>query len=210
LENIKFGTVGQQIPGVEIKIAKDKEILIKGPNVMAGYYHNKELTKEVIDADGWFHTGDLGFVTSEGFLIIIGRKKEMICLSSGKIAWPEQLELVLTGDRFITQAMVTGDGRSYLTALIIPDWEEVIRNLETLGIANQTPAQLVKDEKLFQVFKDRLAKINDQLADWEKIRKFILLTDEFAQEKDELTPTLKLRRHVIEERYQSEIDGLYK
>lgn len=210
LDNIKYGTVGQQLPGVEILIGRDKEILIKGPNVMAGYYRNEALTREVIDADGWFHTGDLGFLTNDGFLIIIGRKKEMISLSSGKIAWPEQLELILNNDRFIVQSLITGDGRSYLTAVIIPDWPEVLNNLEIIGLASREPAVLVKEEKLLAYFKERVEKINGQLADWEKIRKFVLAADEFTQEKDELTPTLKLRRHVIEEHYQKEIDGMYQ
>ncbi len=209
LENTKFGTVGTQLPGVEITIAKDKEILVKGPNVMAGYYNNKEMTREVIDEQGWFHTGDLGFLSSDGFLVIIGRKKEMISLSSGKIAWPEQIEILLNNDRFINQSLVIGDGQSYLTALIIPDWSEVMRQAKELGLAGQEPELLVKDQKLITLFTERLNSINKQLADWEKIRKFTLVAKEFTQEKDELTPTLKLRRHIIEEHYSEEIDGMY-
>ncbi|MFA6322807.1 MAG: long-chain fatty acid--CoA ligase [Candidatus Buchananbacteria bacterium] len=209
LNNIKFGTVGQQLPGVEIKIALDKEILVRGPNVMAGYYNNSAMTQEVIDAEGWFHTGDLGFLSSEGFLIIIGRKKEMISLSNGKIAWPEQIELLLNDDRFFAQSMVLGDGRSYLTAVIVPDWQEIKRNAAVLGLPTLEPASLVSEPKLIKTFYDRIEKINNQLAEWERIRKIVLLPDEFSQEKDELTPTLKLRRHIIENHYQSQIDKLY-
>lgn len=210
LENIKFGTVGQHLAGVELQIAKDKEILARGPNIMKGYYQNPDLTKEVIDEQGWFHTGDLGHLSLEGFLVIIGRKKEMISLSSGKIAWPEQIEILFNNDRFIAQAMVLGDGKSYLTALLVPDWAEVLRSLDEIKVASAEPSVLVNDQKLIEIFSKRIEKINDQLADWEKIRKFALLADEFTQEKDELTPTLKLRRHVILDHYQKEIQSFYQ
>ena len=209
LENSKYGTVGQQIAGVEIKIAPDKEILVKGPNVMAGYYKNPELTASVIDVEGWFHSGDLGFLNSDGFLVIIGRKKEMISLSNGKIAWPEQIEVILNNDRFINQSMVYGDNKNYLAALIIPDWQEITRCLDQSGIINKELENLIKDEKIIKLFNERIEKINDQLADWEKIRKFTLLSTEFSQEKDELTPTLKLRRSVIESHYQKELAKMY-
>lgn len=208
-DNIKFGTVGQQLPGVEIKIAQDKEILVHGPNVMKGYYKNEKLTKEVIDSEGWFHTGDLGFITSEGFLVIIGRKKEMISLSNGKIAWPESLEVILNGDKFIVESMVYGNNKSYLVALIVPDWTEVARHLEKLGLASKEPDQLIKEPKLIELFAQRLEKINEQFAEWEKIRKFVLLPKEFSAQKDEVTPTLKLRRQVIEGNYQKEIAKMY-
>ncbi|MBI3290932.1 long-chain fatty acid--CoA ligase [Candidatus Falkowbacteria bacterium] len=210
LDNIKFGTVGQHLPGVELEIAKDKEILVRGPNVMRGYYKQEGLTKEAIDDNGWFHTGDLGFVNSEGFLVIIGRKKEMISLSSGKIAWPESLEIILNEDRFISQSMVYGNNKSYLTALIIPDWREVSRNLDKIGLTSKEPDQLIKEEKLYKVFEERINKINEQFADWEKIRKFALLPREFLQEKDELTPTMKLRRQALEDHYQKELAVMYR
>jgi len=208
-DNIKFGTVGQHLPGVEVKIAKDKEILVRGPNVMKGYYKNEALTKEVINQDGWFQTGDLGFITSEGFLVIIGRKKEMIALSNGKIVWPEQLEVILNNDKFISQSMVYGNKKSYLTALIFPDWQEVTRSLDKLGISSKEPDELIKAEKLIELYQQRINKINDQFADWEKIRKFRLIAKEFSPQKDEVTPTLKLRRKVIEEHYQKEIEQMY-
>lgn len=208
--NIKFGTVGQQLPAVEIEIAADKEILVRGPNVMKGYYNNEALTKEVIDADGFFHTGDLGFLSSDGFLVIIGRKKEMICLSNGKIVWPEQLEVVLNNDRFIVQSLVYGNSRSFLAALLVPDWAEVIRTLDELGISTREPDELLNEPELIKFFERRLEKINGQFADWEKIRKFTILRREFSQEKDELTPTLKVRRHIIEEHYSKQLEKMYQ
>jgi len=209
LDNIKFGTVGQKLPGVEVVIAKDKEILVRGPLVMKGYYKNEALTKEAIDPEGYFHTGDLGFMTSEGFLVIIGRKKEMISLSNGKIAWPESLEVTLNGDKFIVESMVYGNNKGHLVALIIPDWQEVARNLANLGISSKEPDQLVKEPKLIELFQKRIEKINEQFADWEKIRNFTLLPREFSAQRDEVTPTLKLRRSVIESNYQKEIEKMY-
>lgn len=209
-DNIKFGTVGQKLPGVEIAIAKDKEILVRGPNVMLGYYQKPELTRQVIDASGFFHTGDLGFLSSQGFLVIIGRKKEMISLSNGKIAWPESLEVILNNDRLINQSMVYGNHRSYLVALIVPDWPEVARSLAELDLGSKEPDILVKEPKLIALFAQRLEKINEQLADWEKIRRFKLLPAEFSSQKDEVNPALKLCRPVIENHYQKEIERLYQ
>lgn len=219
--NIKFGTVGQKLDGVELKIADDKEILTRGACVMKGYWHNDALTEEAIDSDGWFHTGDLGFINSEGFLVIIGRKKEMIALSTGKIAWPEQIEMILNDDRYISQSMVVGNGKSHLTALIVPDFTEVTSYATELGlpkkparsathsVADGEPGELIKEEKLRAVFKQRLDKININLADWEEVRNFVLLSKEFSQEREELTPTLKLRRKIIEQNNAKVIANLY-
>lgn len=208
--NIKLGTVGQKLEGVEIKIADDKEVLTRGDCIMKGYWNNDALTKEVIDSDGWLHTGDLGFINSEGFLVIIGRKKEMISLSTGKIAWPEHIEMILNDDRYISQTMVMGNNKSYLTALIIPDFTEIGRYAEELGLPKKEPGELVKEEKLRAVFKQRLEKININLADWEEVRNFILLPQEFSQDREELTPTLKLRRKIIEQNNAKQIQGLYQ
>lgn len=205
-DNIKFGTVGQHLAGIELKTGPDKEILTRGPHVMQGYYQNEKLTAEAIDKAGWFKTGDLGFIDEDGFLSIIGRKKEMIALSNGKIVWPEQIEVMLNDDRFINQSMVYGNNKSYLTALIIPDWAEVKRQ----GISTKEPNQLIKAEKLYKIIEERIDKINQQFADWEKIRKFTLLPKEFSQNRDELTPTLKLRRRILAEHYKSEFDLMYQ
>ncbi|MAF13766.1 MAG: hypothetical protein CMI53_02640 [Parcubacteria group bacterium] len=209
-DNVKFGTVGQQLAGVEVTIADDKEILIKGPLVMKGYYKNDALTAEAIDQQGFFHSGDLGFLDDEGFLTIIGRKKEMISLSTGKIVWPEQIELTLNSDRFINQSMVYGDNQSHLIALIIPDWQEIIRNLVKLDLHSKEPDKLIKEPHLSEILEQRIKKINQQFADWEKIRKFIVLAREFSAEKDEITPTMKLRRSIIKNNYKKEIDQLYE
>lgn len=209
LGQTKIGTVGQPLPGVEIKLGPDKEILTRGPNLMKGYYHNQALTDEVIDPDGWFHTGDLGFIDGEGFLMIIGRKKEMIVLSNGKNVWPEQLELLFNNDRLINQSFVFGNNRPYLVALIVPDWQEVSHYVAELGIGGREPDLLVNEPALQRQIKDRLDQINQQLADWEKVKKFVLLPREFSQAKDQLTPTLKLRRSVIASQFSRELERLY-
>lgn len=207
---IKFGTVGQPLDGVEVKIAPDKEILTRGPNLMSGYYNNPALTKEVIDEQGWFHTGDLGFLTHEKYLVIIGRKKEMISLSNGKIVWPESIEAVVNDDRLIAQSFIYGDKKSYIVALITPDWNEALRELAALGVQSREPDVLINDPALVGLIRERIEKINHQFADWEKIRKFVLIRHEFSQERDEVSPSLKLRRHVIEEHNRNHIKSLYQ
>ncbi len=207
---VKPGTVGQKLPGVELQINHDKEILTRGPMVMKGYYRNPALTDEVIDKEGWFHTGDLGYIDEEGYLTVIGRKKEMISLANGKIAWPEQLESLLNNDRYISQSAVFGDGRGYLVALIIPDWQDVPRELERRGVEVGEPDEMIGTPQLRAFIAERIEKINRQLADWECIRNFYIPSMEgFSQEKDELTPTLKLRRRVVEQHYQSQIEKMY-
>ena len=131
-------------------------------------------------------------------------------MSNGKIAWPESLEIVLNEDRFISQSMVYGNNKSYLSALIVPDWQAVVGNLEKIGLSSKEPDRLVKEEKLYKFFQARIEKINEQFAGWEKIRKFVLIVREFSDQKDEVTPTLKLRRKVLEENYKREINDMYK
>lgn len=190
--------VGRELPEVKIKINHDKEILVKGPNVFAGYYNNKEATKKCFDKDGWFYTGDLGFLDHNKFLTIIGRNKEMIVLSGGKNVWPEPIENLLNNDKFISQSMVIGDNQNYITAILCPDWQEVENYLKQKNVPMQSHQALVKDENVLKIFEQRIEdKINPNLSDFEKIKKIILLAEEFSQEKGELTPTLKLRRHII-------------
>jgi len=204
---IKFGTVGQALPGVEIKIADDKEILVKGPNIMKGY---TSLQRDVFDSDGWFHTGDLGFLDSQGYLTIIGRKKEMIVLATGKNVWPENIEQVLNNDRFINQSMIIGHNRQFVTALIIPDWNEIKRHRKEKNLPSMSPENLIKEEDIINLYKDRLDCYNEDFGQWEYPKKFTLLENEFSQENEELTPTLKLRRKVILEHYKKEVEGMYE
>lgn len=201
--------VGRALPEVEIKISQEKEILVKGPNVFSGYYKNEKATKECFDKDGWFCTGDLGFVDKNNFLTVIGRKKEMLVLSGGKNVWPEPIENLLNNDRFISQSMVLGDNSNFISALICPDWQEVEKYLKENKLAMQSRQVLIKNQEILNIFQRRIEeKINPNLSDFEKIKNFVLLPEEFSQDHDELTPTLKLRRHIICRHYEKNINEL--
>ncbi len=202
----KFGSVGIALMGVEIKIADDKEILIKGSNVMKGYHNKPEITEHALNGYGWFHTGDLGFIDEEGFLFVIGRRKEMIVLSTGKNVWPEVVENALNGDRYIGQSMVIGNNRPCLVALIVPTLQELEDYTKEKNIPYDSLEELLQKPQIFQLYRERIDKATEDLADHEKIANFILLKNEFQQKKDELTPTLKLRREVIYERNKKAIE----
>jgi len=208
--DFKFGTVGKMIPGVKVKITDNKEILVKGPNVFKGYLKNKEETKSAFDKEGWFYTGDLGFIDKQGFLTVIGRRKEMIVTSGGKNVWPEKIENLLSNDRFISQSIVIGNDRKFISALIVPDWQEVEIYLKEKNLPLQEHDKLRKNPALLAMFQERIdTKINKNLNEFEKIKKFKLLPQEFSHEQDELTPTLKLRRHIIENHYKRSIESMY-
>ncbi len=203
----KRGCVGPPIPDVEVKIAADGEILTRGPHVMAGYWNNPAATNDVI-RDGWFHTGDLGQLDEEGFLRITGRKKEMIVTSGGKNVAPLLLESLLTSDPLIEQALVVGDGRNYLAALIVPDTAKL--NAEIAARQISVSEHRVLDEPqvvaLFAaVIEQRLARLSHH----EQVRKFALLDRSFSIESGELTPKLSLRRKVIEANWADRIEAMY-
>ncbi len=209
LEDIRLGTVGRSLPGVEVKISPEKEILVKGPNVMMGYFKNQELTQRAIDSEGWFHTEDLGFIDKEGYLTVTGRKKELIVTSGGKNVWPEEVEKELNHDPFISQSMALGHKQKFISALIIPDWEEVKKHLLSHNLAVHDPDEMIFQEEIIQLFKERVKEVNDHLSHHEQVKDFRLVSKEFSQEKEELTPTLKLRRHVVEEHHKKEIKSIY-
>lgn len=208
--DFKFGAVGKIIPGVKVKITDNKEILVKGPNVTQGYYKNIKETKSAFSKDGWFCTGDLGFIDKQGYLTVIGRAKEMIVTSGGKNVWPEAVENILNDDKFVSQSIIIGNVRKFISALIVPDWQEVEIYMKENNIPLQSHEKLIKNPALLAIFQERIdKKINPNLSEYEKIRKFKLLPQEFSQEQDELTPTLKLRRHIIEKHSQKLIEEMY-
>ena len=210
-DDLKFGTVGKIIPGVKIKINPDKEILVKGPNVTQGYFKNPKETKKAFDKEGWFRTGDLGFVDRQGFLTVIGRGKEKLVTSGGKNVWPESIENLLNNDKYISQSMVLGNCQKFISALLVPDWQEVKIYMKENNLSMEEPEKLAKNPAVLEVFQHRLdAKINPNLSEYEKVKKFRLVLQEFSQEQDELTPTLKLRRHIIEKHYKKTIEGMYE
>ena len=196
LDGYKFNTVGRIIEGVEVKIADDKEILVKGPNVMEGYYNNQAQTDETFDRDGWFLTGDLGYLDSDNYLTVIGRKKEMIVTSTGKNVNPVDLENALQESKYIHQVMVYGDNKKFISALIVPDFEE-LNNYATENNLEQVAFKLIKEEKILNLYREELDRQLKEFPENEKIGDFRLLEREFSEERDELTPTLKLRRKKI-------------
>lgn len=208
-ERKKFGSVGIPLMGTEVKIADDKEILVKGPGVMKGYFQKDEITRSVLNEIGWFHTGDLGFLDNEGFLFVIGRRKEMIVLSTGKNVWPEVVENNLDSDRFIAQSMVIGNNRPYLVALIVPNIKDLEEYTQKNTIAYNSLEELLQKPQIIQHYRERIDRSTQDLADHEKIVKFSLLKNEFEQKKDELTPTLKLRREIISDRNRDIIEKMY-
>jgi long-chain acyl-CoA synthetase len=209
--DFKFGTVGKALPGVKVKISdSSKEILVKGPNVFCGYLKNEEGSRKCFDKDSWFCTGDLGFMDKQGFLTIIGRAKEMIVTSGGKNVWPEPIENLLNNDRFISQSIVVGNNRKFISALIVPDWQEIEIYFKQNNLPLREHSELIKSPVLADIFQKRIdEKINPGLNDFEKIKKFKLLPQEFSQDREELTATLKLRRHIVEHHHQKTIEAMY-
>jgi long-chain acyl-CoA synthetase len=204
-----FGSVGKPIRGVMVRISPEHEILVKGPNVFREYFKNPEETALAF-TDGWFRTGDLGFLSIDGFLSIIGRKKEMIVTSGGKNVWPEPIESALNADKYISSSIIIGLDRKFISALIAPDWKEVEDFFKEKNIAIKPRQEFVSSPELLDFFQRRInEKINPTLSDYEKIKKIKIILSEFSQEKGELTPTMKLRRHIIEKDYKKEIDEIY-
>ncbi len=209
VDNYKFGTVGKPFTGVEVKIAEDGEILTRGPHVMKGYYKNPEATKEVIDADGWFHTGDIGFFDSENFLHITDRKKNLIVSSGGKNIAPQPIENLFLSSKFIDQFVLIGDRRQFLSALIVPDFDAIKEYADTHKIPYTNVQDLTNSEEIYKIIENDIAKIQKDLANYERIRKFVLLDKPLSLEEGEITPSLKIRRKVIEKKYSKLIDEMY-
>jgi len=209
LDHVKMGTVGRALPGVTLRIAEDGEILGKGPNIMQGYWNLPEATAEVIDADGWFHTGDIGEIDSEGFLRITDRKKELIINAYGKNVAPAPIENALKASRYIGQAVVIGDRRKFLSALLVPDFEVLKPWAEKQGIGTGDMSALLRDAKVRALFAQEVDAVNGRLASFEKIVAWELLPSEFTLETGELTPTQKVKRRVINQKYGDVIERLY-
>ncbi len=208
-DRLKFGTVGPLIPGVEVKIADDEEILARGPNIMKGYYKNEEATREAIDEEGWFHTGDIGFLDSDGFLAITDRKKDLIVTAGGKKVAPQPIENRLRTNPFITEIVLIGDRRRFPAALVVPDFEKLGEWTGSHGIKSINKQELVRNQKVIDFIQEQVDKMSSDLAQFEKIKKVRLLSKPFTIESGELTPTLKVKRRVIEERYKELIDQMY-
>jgi len=207
--DFKFGTVGKPIEGVEVKIAKDGEILVHGPNVMKGYYNKKKETEEVF-SDGWFHTGDLGVFDAEGFLIITDRKKHLFKTSTGKYIAPTPIENLFLASKYIDQFVIIGDRRMFVTALVVPDFEALKEYADAHRIQYKDEKDLIQKKQIYDFLEEEFSKFQKKLANYEKVRKFALLDHPFSIESGEMTPSLKIKRNVIEQRYKDLIEDMYK
>jgi long-chain acyl-CoA synthetase len=205
---IRFGTVGPPIDGVEVKIAPDGEILCRGHNVMLGYHEKPEATREAIDPEGWFHTGDIGKLDEEGYLSITDRKKEILVLSNGKNVAPAPIEARLKSSPLIAQAVLLGDRQNVVSALIVPDFERLRTWAKEAGISAADNAALIAEPAVRRQIKSEVDRLSRELADFERVKRFVLLERDFSIDTGELTPTLKLKRRVIAEKYADAIRGM--
>jgi long-chain acyl-CoA synthetase len=204
----RFGSVGKPQAGVEVRIADDGEVLIRGANIFKGYYKNEEATDQALE-DGWLHTGDLGRLDEDGFLFITGRKKDIIITAGGKNITPANLENGLKQNRWISQAVVIGDRRPYLVALVTLDPEEAPALAEQLGLDGADPAAMAQDDRVRAEIQKAVDEVNSHVGPVEQIKRFEILDHDLSQETGELTPTLKVKRNVVHEKYADVVDRIY-
>jgi long-chain acyl-CoA synthetase len=208
-DDVRPGSVGQAIRDVEIRIAEDGEILTRGPHIMKGYWNQPEATAEAIDSEGWFHTGDIGHLDERGFLTITDRKKDLIVTSGGKNIAPQPIENKVKTHPLVAEIVMVGNKRNFCSALVLPAFENLEPWAKQQGIGDGSREALVENPKVVEHYEKLVAELTADLAQYEKIKKIALLTEEFTIESGELTPTLKVKRRVVEERYAPVIDRLY-
>ncbi|MGE5544484.1 MAG: AMP-dependent synthetase/ligase [Bacillota bacterium] len=208
-KDFKFGTVGKPIPGNHIKIAPDGEILIKGKNVMKGYWAKPEATAEVMTEDGYFMTGDIGEFDEDGFLRITDRKKDIIITANGKNVAPQKIESRMGQDYYVEQIVVIGDKQKYLTALLVPSFPALEEYAQEKGIKYENHGDLIKKPEIIQFYRERIDAQSQDLAHFEQIQKFTLLANPLTVERNEITPTMKVKRKVIAENYKDIIAQMY-
>ena len=210
LNDNRIGTAGKPIRNVQVRIAADGEIETRGPHVMRGYWNKPEETQAAFTEDGWMRTGDIGHLDVDGYLTITDRKKELLKTSGGKYIAPQPIEQLIKGSRFVNQVVVIGDGRKFPAALIVPDWEllESYAKLKQLNL--QERAEFCRHPRIIDLFERQIAERTQNLAQFEKIKRIALLDHELTLEGDELTPTLKVKRRVVDEKYRDVIDAIYE
>jgi len=208
-QNHRIGSVGKPIESVECRIAPDGELLVRGPFVFAGYWHKPEATREVMEPDGWFHTGDIGRLDGDGFLYITDRKKELLKTSGGKMIAPQPIESKLNSSPLVASAVVVGDRHKFLSVLIAPDFPALESLARQQGIAFASRAELVSDPRVQAEYQALVHQVNQGLANFETIKRFHLVTEEWSMDSGEFTPTMKLKRRVVAQRYSQEIDAIY-
>ena len=205
----RVGSVGKPFPGIDVRVASDGEILVRGGNVMKGYYNHPESTAEVM-SDGWFHTGDVGRMDKDGHLYITDRKKDLFKLSNGKYVAPQLIESLIKQSEFVNQVIVLGAGRKHPVALIVPDWEALIPSVIEADIkAPKTRRELSQHPIAIKIVMRDVTALMKELNDYERVRRIALLPEDFSIDRGELTPTLKVKRRVVDERYRVRIDAMY-
>jgi len=214
LDHNRVGSVGRLLPGLEVQIAEDGEILTRGPHVFQGYFNKPEESAASFgdDPNGgerWFKTGDIGHFDSDGFLFITDRKKDLIKTSGGKYVAPQMIEGMINQSEFVEQAVVVGDKRKFVSALIVPDFERLRAWAKEQGIPAANRRELVADRRAVDLIKADVNRLTRELADYEKVKRIALLADEFSIDGGELTPTLKVKRRVVEQKYGELIESLY-
>jgi long-chain acyl-CoA synthetase len=207
VDEVRVGSVGRPLPGVEVTLADDGEILMRGPLIFKGYHRNPEATEAILE-DGWLHSGDLGEIV-DGYLHITGRKKDLIITSSGKNVSPETIESALRETRWISQAIVAGDRRSYLVALVTLDPDEAPALAKSLGVS-EDPETMAADERVRDAVWKDINAVNQRFARIEQVKRFAILPRDLSQEEGELTPTLKVKRAVVYKKYAPQVDTLYE
>jgi long-chain acyl-CoA synthetase len=210
LEENRIGTVGRPIRNVEVRIAKDGEIEVRGPNIMRGYYNKPEATAAVFTEDGWFKTGDIGTLDSDGFLCITDRKKELFKTSGGKYIAPQPIEQRIKQSRFVNQVVLVGDGRKFPAALIVPDWEQLRSYAQLKGLDLKTPAEFCRHPRILDLFQRQVDAVTADMAQYERVKRVALIEHELTIEGGEMTPTLKVKRRVVDEKYRDLINLLYE
>ena len=206
---VRFGTAGKVIPRVELRIAEDGEILARGPNVMMGYYKNEADTREALK-DGWLHTGDIGRFDEDGFLIITDRKKDIIVTSGGKNVAPQPIESLILASPYIAGAVVVGSSRKFISALVVPDYEKLEKLARARGWRFEDRAGLSRSPEAAAFLLDEVNRMTPDLASYERIKKIAVLDRDFEIDAGEVTPTLKIKRNIVEKKYAALIDSLYR
>jgi long-chain acyl-CoA synthetase len=209
-DDYKFGTVGRPIQGIEVRLGEENELLLRGQGLFRGYYRDPGATALAIDAEGWLHTGDIARIDSEGFIRITDRKKDLIVNSGGKNIAPQNIETMIKSMPYISQVMVHGDRRSYLTALITLESSEIADFAARQGLSSLSAEALASHPAVRRLVEEHLAAVNEKLAPYERIRHFAILPRDFTEAEGELTPTLKIRRREIALKYKDLLDSLYE
>ncbi len=206
---VKLGTVGRPIRNMQVRIAADGEIEASGPGVMLGYYNKPDATRDAFTEDGWFKTGDIGEIDDDGYLRITDRKKELFKTSGGKYIAPSPIEQMIRSSRFVSQAVLVGNERKFAAALVVPNFEMLESYVKLKGITASTPAEMCRNARIIDLIQRQIEGATTNLARFEKVKKIALLENELTVEGGELTPTLKIKRRVVEEKYKDVIDGFY-